>query len=939
MSDDESYDIAGSLALSAKEYDSDDNADSGISDFEDPQDIVSDNEEKPPAKKQKVAAKPKKGAKPTATMPSMELSDDENEGNADSKDIAAYFAVNNPNAKKAKNGTFASFGLSKFILANINKKGYRQPTPIQRKTIPLIMENRDVVGMARTGSGKTAAFTLPLIEKLKAHAVKPGARAVILSPSRELALQTFKQVKEFSKGTDLRSVVLIGGDSMEEQFSSMMSNPDIIVATPGRFLHLKVEMDLELKTVEFIVFDEADRLFEMGFAEQLNELLAALPTNRQSLLFSATLPRTLVDFAKAGLTNPILVRLDAESKISDLLQMSFFSVKENEREAALLNIILDVIKIPMPTAEQILKIKRDSKRAEELSDEEDQSHKRKRFRKERLPPANALPSPYSTIVFVPTKHHVEFVTGLLRDAGYLVSYIYGSLDQRARQEQLYRFRIGQTNLLVVTDVAARGIDIPVLANVINFTLPASSKIFIHRVGRTARAGNKGWAYSIVNKNELPYLLDIELFLGRKVLLTSMHEKKCELLKEMKGESYVEPKISYTDRMVVGSFPRASLEVSHEAFDALMRNNYDLKVLRDVAMKGEKLYHRTRQAASPESVKRSKELLQTNSWDDQHLLFGPNLEREKEKFLAKLTQRNVKETVFEYSKKGKEKEEDSMVHLMTRRRRQLAPMQRRAKERQELLEMERQSGLSHAIHDEILKGENGEVGYTVKSVEADDEELADAFEDADELIEAKKQEKREKKKQSFRDPQFYMSHHAPTEELQDRQLSLSSSFVNDAAKATFDLDNDDKAQKNSQVMRWDKKKGKYINSQSTDSKKYIIGENGQRLPATFKSGKFDDWKKQRNIKSNYGNEESKSDANDNRRFKHKKMSAPRAPDKFRDDYHKQKKKVTKAIDSGMNVKGFNRQGQRLEMRSTEQIRKARELKDKRRAKNARPSKRR
>lgn len=930
MSDDETFDIAGSLAFAGPDHNSDSSDQSDFSDIEDPQDIISDDEaEKPPSKKQKAV----KSAQKPASMPSLELSDDENESK-DSKDIASYFAVNNPNAKKAKNGTFASFGLSKFILANISKKGYRQPTPIQRKTIPLIMEHRDVVGMARTGSGKTAAFTLPVIEKLKSHSPKLGVRAVILSPSRELALQTFKQVKEFSKGTDLRSVVLIGGDSMEDQFSSMMTNPDIVVATPGRFLHLKVEMDLDLKTVEYIVFDEADRLFEMGFAEQLNELLAALPTNRQSLLFSATLPRSLVDFAKAGLTNPVLVRLDAESKISDLLQMSFFSVKKTEREAALLSILLEVIKIPMPSAEEILKIKRDSKRDEELSDDErDEKSGRKRFRKERLPPANALPSPYSTIVFVPTKHHVEFVTGLLRDAGYLVSYIYGSLDQRARQQQLYRFRIGQTNILVVTDVAARGIDIPVLANVINFTLPASSKIFIHRVGRTARAGNKGWAYSIVNENELPYLLDIELFLGRKVLLTAMHEKKCELLKEIKGSEYVEPKVSYTDRMVVGSFPRASIEVSHEAFEALLRNNYDLKVLRDVATKGEKLYYRTRLAASPESVKRSKELLQTNSWDDQHLLFGPNLEKEKEKFLAKLNDRRVKETVFEFSKKGKEKEEDSMVTLMHRRRRQLAPIQRKAKERQELLEMERQSGLSHAIHDEILKGDAGEVGYSVKSIEVNDDELADAFQDADEVIKEKKQ----KGKKSFRDPQFYMSHHAPAEELQDQQLSISLSFANDAAKATFDLDNDDKIQKNSQVMRWDKKSGKYINSRSTDTKKYIIGEGGQRIPATFKSGKFNDWKKQRNIKSLKDVEETKASPEDNKRFKHKKVSAPRAPDKFRDDYHKQKKKVNKALESGVKVRGFNGPGGRLEMKSTEDIRKARQQKEKRRAKNARPRK--
>ncbi|RKP30175.1 DEAD-domain-containing protein [Metschnikowia bicuspidata] len=926
MSDDESYDIAASLALAGDDSDFDTASEGGICDFKEPQDIISDDEDTPPAKKQKAAK-----SIDHHTMPALELSDDENDAK-DSSDIAAYFAVNNPNAKKAKNGTFASFGLSKFILGNIARKGYRQPTPIQRKTIPLIMGGRDVVGMARTGSGKTAAFTLPLVEKLKAHSAQVGVRAVILSPSRELALQTYKQVKEFSKGLDLRTVVLIGGDSMEEQFSSMMTKPDIVVASPGRFLHLKVEMDLDLHTVQYIVFDEADRLFEMGFAEQLNELLAALPENRQSLLFSATLPRSLVGFAKAGLTNPVLVRLDAETKISDLLQMAFFSVKNAEREAALLTILLDVIKIPMPKPEELAKIKQDSKRAEDILDDENADPaKKKRFRKEHLPPAHVLPSPLSTIVFVPTKHHVEFVTGLLRDAGYLVSYTYGSLDQRARQEQLYRFRIGQTNIMVVTDVAARGIDIPVLANVINFTLPASSKIFIHRVGRTARAGNKGWAYSIVNENELAYLLDIELLLGRKVLLTSMHEKKCELLRDLKGADYVEPPVSYTDRMVVGSFPRAAVEVALEAVELLLRNNYDLKVLRDVAAKGERFYHRTRQAASPESVKRSKELMQTSAWDEQHLIFGPNMEREKERFLAKLHDRKVKETVFEFTKKGKEKEKDSMVTLMSRRRQQLAPVQRRARERRELLEQERAAGLMHSTHDEILKGDKGEVGYRIVGVDADDDELADTFEDADQLLAQMKQSQRK----SFRDPQFYLSHHAPAEELQDKQLSISHSFANDAARATFDLDNDDKLQKNSQVMRWDKKRGRYVNSRLTDTKKHIIGESGERIPASFKSGKFEEWK-ERNIRSLNSVEDAGAETADKRRFKHRKVAAPRAPDKYRDDYHKQKKKVEKAIESGRKVKGFNRPGDKLEIKSTEQIRKDRELKEKRRAKNARPS---
>lgn len=933
MSDDEGFDITGALALKDQDSASDSSSESDFSDNEEIRDVISSDDEgdevKPKPKNAKNADK--KANKPS--FPKLELSDDEEDEKAD-EDLSSYFVQNNPTAKKAKAGSFASFGLSKFVLINIAKKGFKQPTPIQRKTIPLIMENRDVVGMARTGSGKTAAFVLPVIEKLKSHSAKVGARAIILSPSRELALQTYKQVKEFSRGTDLRSLVLIGGDSLEEQFSSMMTNPDIIVATPGRFLHLKVEMQLDLSTCEYIVFDEADRLFEMGFAEQLNELIASLPESRQSLLFSATLPRSLVDFAKAGLTNPVLVRLDAETKVSENLQMAFFTTKKTEREAALLHILQEVVKLPLATPEELARVKAESKKADELSDDEEDSKDKpkKKFKKQRLPPANVMPSPHSTIVFVPTKHHVEYIAGLLKDAGYLVSYIYGSLDQRARKEQLYRFRIGFTSILVVTDVAARGIDIPVLANVINFTLPASPKIFIHRVGRTARAGNKGWAYSIVNEKELPYLLDLELVLGKKILLTSMHEKKCELLKESKGSDYEEPRVSYTDRLVLGSLPRGPLETFEEMYENLLKNNYDLKTMKDVATKGEKLYHRTRQAASVESVKRTKEVLEADSWDDQHLLFGPNMEKEKEKFLARLSNRNTKETVFEFSKKGREKEEDGMVVLMQRRRRQIAPLQRRAKEKRELLEQERAAGLTHSIQDEILKSDAGEVGYSVKSVEADEEELQDAFEDADELIAKKKKEKK-----SFRDPNFYMSHHVPAAEaIEDKHYGLSS-FANDAASATFDLDNDEKVQKQSQVMRWDKKKGKYINSRSADDTKYIISESGQRIPATLRSGKFDEWRKKRNIQSaQAGMAENVAENKQNKRFKHNKVAAPKLPDKFRDDYHKQKKKVGKAVDSGVNVKGFNRPGQKEELRLTDQIRKMRNLKEKRRAKNARPS---
>lgn len=235
-------------------------------------------------------------------------------------------------------------GLSAPIIKGIQKRGYKIPTPIQRRTIPVIMEGRDVVAMAKTGSGKTACFLIPLFEKLKKRRIKSiGARALVLSPTRELAIQTFKFIKELGKFHDLKTILVLGGDSMDSQFSAIHQHPDIIVATPGRFLHVCMEMDLKLSFIQYVVFDEADRLFEMGFGEQLNETIRRLPESRQTVLFSATLPKLLVDFAQAGLTDPVLIRLDVESKIPEALELRFIFSRPDERYATLMVLLKHMI--------------------------------------------------------------------------------------------------------------------------------------------------------------------------------------------------------------------------------------------------------------------------------------------------------------------------------------------------------------------------------------------------------------------------------------------------------------------------------------------------------------------------------------------------------------------------------------------------------------------
>jgi ATP-dependent RNA helicase DDX54/DBP10 len=525
------------------------------------------------------------------------------------------------------------------VFKAIIHKGFKVPTPVQRKCIPLVLQGDDVVGMARTGSGKTAAFLIPLIEKLKAHSAKTGARGLVLSPSRELALQTQKVCKELSKYTDLRSGCIVGGDSLDEQFELIASNPDILIATPGRLLHVAVEMDLDLHTIEYVVFDEADRLFEMGFAVQLHEILSRLPPTRQTLLFSATLPKMLVDFAKAGLQEPTLVRLDVDTKISRDLEMAFFSVRDNEKEGALLYILKNIIKLPKKTQNE---------------DQTDIKTKKKFNKKKKE--QSGTEADHQTIIFAATKHHVEYLATVLDIAGYQVSYVYGSLDQTARNIQINRFRNGVTNILVVTDVAARGIDIPILENVINYDFCGSSKVFVHRVGRAARAGRRGWAYSLITSDELPYVMDLELFLTRPLVLGS---------EKPKGE------YDYTSELVVGTLPKDDLIDDKAWVDSKIERDASLEGTYKTAMNAYKLYNRTKPRAAAESYARAKEVMKKKAYSQLHPLLADNMvsteaETERASMIAAISGFRPSETIFEFGVRGTRKLTPATVMMRERR---------------------------------------------------------------------------------------------------------------------------------------------------------------------------------------------------------------------------------------------------------------------------------
>lgn len=361
--------------------------------------------------------------------------------------------------KKRRQGPFEKLGLSDFVTRAVARIGYNLPTPIQRKAIPAILSGCDVVAMARTGSGKTAAFLLPMIERLAAHKTVVGVRSVILEPTREMAFQIEKVTRQLCRFTDLRLCTIVGGCGMERQFEGLARNPDCVIACPGRFLHHVIEADLALSAVEYLVIDEADQMFELGLGEQVEQLLQRTSPHRQCVLLSATLPSQLVEFSSVGLRSPELIRLDVDANLPPTLDMWFLYTRTEEKLAALLYLLREIFLQPYFPAQYSTDVMT----------------------------SRPMQLPQGVLLFVASRHHAEFVGLLLERAEVAVTVAYGSMDLQARKESVARFSKGLAKVLVATDVAARGLDIPEVGVVINFDFPISPKHFVHRVGRTARA--------------------------------------------------------------------------------------------------------------------------------------------------------------------------------------------------------------------------------------------------------------------------------------------------------------------------------------------------------------------------------------------------------------------------------------------------------------------
>lgn len=373
---------------------------------------------------------------------------------------------------------FEQLGLSAELLKAVSDSGYKQPTLIQSKAIPIILEGKDVMGAAQTGTGKTAGFTLPLLRRLEIYAnnsmspAKHPLRALILVPTRELAMQVYESVKNYSKYTTLKSSLVFGGVNMEPQTVILRSGVEILVATPGRLLDHIQQKNVMLSSVEIFVLDEADRMLDMGFLPDITKILNLLPTNRQNLMFSATFSDDIKRLAKQFLKNPVLIEAAKQNAVSDLIAHSVYTVDAAEKTKALIHLI------QQQKLDQVL-------------------------------------------IFTKRKSDSDRLTSQLVKAEISASSIHGDKNQQQRCQALNDFKKGTIRALVATDVAARGLDIAELSCVINYELPNNPEDYVHRIGRTGRAGIKGYALSLVSQEEKNRLKDIEKLIQKKIEIKSL----------------------------------------------------------------------------------------------------------------------------------------------------------------------------------------------------------------------------------------------------------------------------------------------------------------------------------------------------------------------------------------------------------------------------------
>lgn len=372
---------------------------------------------------------------------------------------------------------FTDLNLSETILRAVVEEGYSMPTPIQQQAIPLVLKGRDVLGCAQTGTGKTAAFSIPILQRLEATKTtgKRGTRTLILTPTRELAVQIGDSIAAYGKYCGIRHTVIFGGVSQVPQTKALQRGVDIIVATPGRLLDLMGQGFIRLDTLCHFVLDEADRMLDMGFIHDVKKIIAKLPERRQTLLFSATMPPEIQKLAATLLKNPAKVEVTPVSSTVDTISQAVYFVAKEDKKTLLLELLQGG-------------------------------------------------SIDSALIFTRTKHGADKVARTLERSRITAQAIHGNKSQSARQSALNNFKAKRTQVLVATDIAARGIDVHELSHVINYDLPNIPETYVHRIGRTGRAGLGGTALSFCDREERPYLRDIQKLIAKQIPVIQTHHK-------------------------------------------------------------------------------------------------------------------------------------------------------------------------------------------------------------------------------------------------------------------------------------------------------------------------------------------------------------------------------------------------------------------------------
>jgi ATP-dependent RNA helicase RhlE len=391
-------------------------------------------------------------------------------GTPGAEGLCSVNSITDTKTVDTKTPTFADLGLAEPLLRALSAAGYSTPTPIQAQAIPALLIGRDMLGLAQTGTGKTAAFALPILDHLaaeKAHVAPKSVRALILAPTRELAVQIGDSIKTYGRNLRLRHAVILGGVSQGPQVRNLSRGVDILIATPGRLMDLLNQRHLRLDKVTHLVLDEADRMLDMGFIRDVRKIVDALPKRRQSLLFSATMPAEVAKLAHDMLHNPERVEVTPQKVTVERIAQSVHHVATPDKRPLLENLLQD-------------------------------------------------PALSRVIVFTRTKHRANRVAEQLEKAGIAADAIHGNKSQNARQRALEAFRTGKARVLVATDIAARGIDVSGVTHVINYELPNEPESYVHRIGRTARAGAEGAAISFCDISERAYLRDIERLIKQRM---------------------------------------------------------------------------------------------------------------------------------------------------------------------------------------------------------------------------------------------------------------------------------------------------------------------------------------------------------------------------------------------------------------------------------------